>query len=473
MIKYFRLIPLNNAWFPFSQWRCASTALLCSVLLCACSPSDEAKSEAESNLATAPENAAVNSPPTSPPLPVLSANIPLEINAQPPITLESLQHDFDVFSWQSFVALNWPATANGTADTSKVIGQEPHGPVVWQSWKESRDIFLPKGAQPPAWGQPSALPEVCKHIDPASIPANALHLVQVGKTPNVLDESGEPFQTGPLIDQNGQYTRFEILTNQTMFDFIRTNNLYSKAGQKAFSQDVSFPSSNTATKAVGSIMLKAAWVVMGGKYNANQFFTSDALVYNNPEEQAGVKPACSLEKVGLVGFHIAHKTADEPQWIWSTFEHMANAPTQNEKALLPSYNFFDVGCKDCTVNTPPPRPWDPGNPHTTPSQIERVIPITNDTKKLNAQFHAALAAAVPNSIWLNYQLISTQWPTDAKNPTDPTGVPAPSFLANTTLETYIQGEVKQTSSSCMGCHNNATATNGFFSDFTYLLQRAQ
>ena len=80
---------------------------------------------------------------------------------------------------------------------------------------------------------------------------------------------------------------------------------------------------------------------------------------------------------------------------------------------------------------------------------------------------------MPGSVWQNYELVSTQWPTNAQSKTDPTGVPAPSFLANTTLETYIQGEIKQTSSSCMACHNNATSTNGDFSDFTYLLQRAQ
>ncbi len=79
----------------------------------------------------------------------------------------------------------------------------------------------------------------------------------------------------------------------------------------------------------------------------------------------------------------------------------------------------------------------------------------------------------PNSVWLNYELVSTQWPTNASSRIDPTGVPAPSFLANTTLESYIQGEVKQTSSSCMACHNNATTTAGKSADFTYLLQRAQ
>lgn len=406
-------------------------------------------------------------------LPALSSTMPLAITATPPISFASLQHDFDVFSWQSFVALNWPANADGTPNNQLVIGQSPNAPVVWQSWKESRDIFLPGGARPPAWNQTNPVPDVCKTIDPTIIPPGTIHLTQVGKTPNVLDESGEPFQTGPLIDQNGQYTRYEILTNEAMFNYILDNNLYSKSGQKTFGKDANFPASDSASGRIGAIMLKAAWVRMTGKFNASRYHTTYALVYNNPEEQHGVKPACSLERVGLVGFHIAHKTKDEPQWIWSTFEHVANAPTRGEPRSLPAYNFFNPACTECKVNEPPPRPWNPAHPYTAPTQVERIIPITNDTKKLNQLYHAALAKAVPGSVWLNYELVSTQWPTNAKSPTDPTGAPAPAFLANTTLETYIQGDVRQTSSSCMACHNNATATNGLFSDFTYLLQRAQ
>ena len=62
------------------------------------------------------------------------------------------------------------------------------------------------------------------------------------------------------------------------------------------------------------------------------------------------------------------------------------------------------------------------------------------------------------------------WPTDPKQPF---GAPAPSFLANTTLETYIQGTVPNVSSNCIECHNNATMTVPVASDFTYVLQRAQ
>ena len=92
-----------------------------------------------------------------------------------------------------------------------------------------------------------------------------------------------------------------------------------------------------------------------------------------------------------------------------------------------------------------------------------------------------------DSVWANYELVSTQWPSQGSdrdsddfenyclpvNPVDPSGVPIPSFLANTTLETYIQGTTPQASSSCINCHLNATDTQGRFSDFTYLLERAE
>jgi hypothetical protein len=178
----------------------------------------------------------------------------------------------------------------------------------------------------------------------------------------------------------------------------------------------------------------------------------------------------------LVGLHIGRKVITDPQWVWSTFEHVANAPTQAEidnKTLRAHYNFFNPVCSPdkCAVNTPPTRPWNPNIepfPHGYRSQIVRVIAIAASTAKLNAQFQAILK----NTVWANYELVSTQWPTDAKSKTDPTGAPAPQFLANTTMETYIQGNVPLSSSSCIACHKDATDTKGHFSDFTYILERA-
>jgi hypothetical protein len=109
-----------------------------------------------------------------------------------------------------------------------------------------------------------------------------------------------------------------------------------------------------------------------------------------------------------------------------------------------------------------------------------------------------------DSVWKNYMLVNTQWPSassctsllslsfDAPVPKndfirqpDMTCSPAPTFMANSTLETYSQGDIPQASSSCIGCHGNAVGFQtrpsnsrpGFVylnqSDFTFMLEKAQ
>ena len=63
--------------------------------------------------------------------------------------------------------------------------------------------------------------------------------------------------------------------------------------------------------------------------------------------------------------------------------------------------------------------------------------------------------------------------------------PAPTFLANSTLETYSQGDIPLASSSCIACHGNAVgfqkgasnpqSGNALLnqSDFTFMLEKAQ
>ena len=81
------------------------------------------------------------------------------------------------------------------------------------------------------------------------------------------------------------------------------------------------------------------------------------------------------------------------------------------------YNFFSVKCKaDCPVeNATPPFPWDPDpalelrfrKDNSFKSQIVRETPLTDAAKNMNAVFHSMLPA---NSVWQNYMLLSTQWP---------------------------------------------------------------
>jgi hypothetical protein len=103
----------------------------------------------------------------------------------------------------------------------------------------------------------------------------------------------------------------------------------------------------------------------------------------------------------------------------------------------------------------------------------KILPtaVLNEVADLNKAFRGILKGTV----WENYMLLTTQWPSDHASKTDPLGAPAPTYLANTTLETYSQGRVPLASSSCMACHGNATTHHvpATASDFTFILEKAQ
>jgi hypothetical protein len=428
----------------------------------------------------------------SPLLPALSPDIPFDLTFTGDGSLEGLQRDFDVLSWNTFVALNWPATANGQPNKGQQIGENKDATTVWQSWKEAYEILQPDGAPPSPWGTPRTAPAKWPPACKALFKEGMTLLNQVGKTPNVLNDSTQPFKTGPLIDQNGHYARFEIVVNESMFDYILTNKLYSKQGQSTATKVV-FPcgSSKATPPTVGAIMVKASWKILSeDEKKTGRFHMTDAIVYTPPSENPPVAEKCELMSVGLVGIHIVHKTIGSPQWVWSTFEHIDNCPTEGETPSKSQYNFFSKNTPAPSPNEPPARPWDPNKtePPDRRAQIVRKIPITPAAKALNALYQAALRKVNPASVWLNYELVSTQWPTvpaatcdvETSAPVNPTGSPAPLFLGNSTLESYIQGKVPNVSSSCMECHVNATTYTSarpsnipIFSDFTYLLERAQ
>jgi hypothetical protein len=84
--------------------------------------------------------------PSAPPPIVLSPAIPGDVNVTAKtISLDTLQPDFDVYSWNSFVALNWPVGAGGNADPGKTIGADGDNDTVWEHYRDVRDVFLPGG----------------------------------------------------------------------------------------------------------------------------------------------------------------------------------------------------------------------------------------------------------------------------------------------------------------------------------------
>jgi hypothetical protein len=426
--------------------------------------------------------------PVDDPAIVLSSKIPgdAQFGPLPPNPtneqkLLAIQGDFDIYSWNTFIALNWPPGPDGNGDPNKTIGQNGDNDTVWEHYRDVADIFLPGGAKP-SYNGPVSVPSQCK----ASYKPGMRIVSQVGKTPTVLTEFSQPFNTGPLIDQNGNYTRYEILVNKPMFDYILSNTLYSKAGQKVFSGTVKFPC-GVLNGPEGAIMVKSAWKVIKPA-DRDRFHTRQVLVYSPASQNPKYAASCSTRLMGLTGLHIGHKTNSGAQWLWSTFEHVDNAPTEADVAsgkFKKKYNYYNPKCTaaNCPPNAVPPRPWNPTKVSSFHSQVVRMNMFKGNefafesAAARNADALKLLLGVSAKSVWQNYELISTMWPTNTgqcqATPGDPLGTPAPNFLANTTLETYIQGMVPNVSSNCIECHNNATMTTPVPSDFTFILQRAQ
>jgi hypothetical protein len=412
-------------------------------------------------------------------------------------SLANRQRGFDFYSWLTFIAMNSPADGKTTIGK----GNRPGGDAKtkWedlQNYRPLADVMLPGGAKP-EWGK-RIVPEACKKFD-----SSDKIIFQLGE-----EAFNQPFKTGPLIDQDGNYALFDILMNEPMYRYIEANELYSKAGQQKFAGQVEFPTGtnppkdNSAPGHMGAIMLKVSYRILDPVKNKDlipKFHTSDALIYfPGGKDKTGTGtmagPDCVEKKLGLIGFHVGHKTKFAPQWVWTSFEHVSNVPTAEEiaaKKLLPRYSFFSAKCSeaDCPRNEIPPRPWDPPTSLQFPtkfrSQVVRInmvpAPVLAEVAKLNKSFQGILKG----SVWENYMLLTTQWPSDFASKTDPTGAPAPIYLANSTLETFSQGTIPLASSSCMACHGNAVSfqpdragtfpdNKGFSqSDFTFILEKAQ
>jgi hypothetical protein len=98
-----------------------------------------------------------------------------------------VQRATDLFSWQEFIALNWPAAAQpGVPDPTRNLGNS--GPSVWETWSESSDVFRHDSAGQPLpplkFGQAMPLPAQCNGADRV--------LFRLSKVDDFLDDVAQP-----------------------------------------------------------------------------------------------------------------------------------------------------------------------------------------------------------------------------------------------------------------------------------------
>lgn len=420
-----------------------------------------------------------------------------DVDSVPRQNLLDAHREFAVLAWQAFIALNWPADGDGRPSKTKDISDATSN-RVWDFWRPADTIFLPDGAKPAAWDDKL---QDSQHFQWKS--AWRQHTTSGSNT--------EAFG-GPLVDQNGNWVRYQMRVNREEFDYIYANGLYSIDEQIKFSQHsdqnrVDLPLNEGTTKH-GAIEIKLAWKELLPGEDSSRFFTKELSAEVSEPRGADGQLAKPREfKAGLVGMHIAMRTKSSPEWIWATFEQVDNVPDAEYPVAHPS--FFNPS-KTLPVNVLP-TPNAVRDPDTgdyaivtalnadkwvesltkTPVQTTRVVVPTQKglnphdadldavAKEVNQQVQKLLHAQ--GSVFQYYKLIDVQWPVHPNAPaaaggagsapesiTDKTpGQMVPVFLINTTMETYFQkgdqpaGQLEQDDRLAMGSAPiDATRVNG-------------
>ncbi len=431
------------------------------------------------------------------------------------ILINYLQNSFDVLSWKTFIALNWPAKPTGEPDTLACFTNYT-GITVWENWMPSTKIFVAPGQQPALWEQGrytlhnylrsfqglTAVVARDSNVTGNIHPLNSgnFSVFRIGKVDSMFSIfNAEQY---PVIDSNHMYTLYENFYNKQAYDYIVKSKLYNKSGQTEFVKtwpsytkgltvtngndtmniekqysrayfpvgnskdsskmivDTTYPSAPDSSKMVvdtttyafskneGAIIIKSAWIILTNMSEYKNYLTRTVIV-------KGKNGMNKIRTLGLVGMHIIHKVAEVTQWVWSSFEHINNAPYVDNtgRAILKpgiDYLYFDERNSDTSLYNKHPNSIYQPNPFSRkPSQVVNLLTPLTSTDSINNQFHALIAKADKNSVWLHYRLVGTQWPFNPELFSFGSDY-KPSLLGNPIMETYVQK-----TSSCMSCHSAA------------------
>lgn len=373
------------------------------------------------------------------------------------------QLPFDRFSWQAFIASNWPYDDNGLPLVDG-LNQPYQGKLRWQAYPTQADLL--QLASP----------------DPCNTPDNTLTLTQFYQATDEV-----------LVDTSGNYILYETRLNPVSRTYIENEGLATQEGRlmrAELGDDIEFPFQSELGP--GSQLLKFAWKILTDADDANHYLVQPAMVAVAAKDSLDGQSKCLAVEVGLVGMHLVQRvrSGNGDRWIWSTFEHRLNAPlagnARNPNSIMASkpfpegctapattnenaYSFYQL--PDSPTNTYtaaiplwndlPPYAYDARGTAIPSANLVRCWQIFEGTRALNEHWHSALKGTV----WKNYFLIGTQW---IGNPGgEPFGIgEVPRFLTNVTLESFIQQDA---SGTCLGCHSNATTDAGQDANLTFVL----
>ncbi|HEX6426800.1 MAG TPA: hypothetical protein VF008_03905 [Niastella sp.] len=398
----------------------------------------------------------------------------------------SSQQDINCFAWWEFISLNW------SLPEGDFFGKpyDTMYPVQWETYITKEDLFPPNGAPPVPW---NSLQAVKKNVmlGGKRVATNSKILTVTSKVSKeamsrfdstVIDSSGSqqvfPFN-GPnwLGAQNNTNVWYEVRLNKDLYKYVVANQFYNANNQLAYVSKgtrMSLPYGIPNTDTIGAIECKAAWMEATDINNPKwkRYKLSKAVVQ---DLNTGLYRNTIL---ALVGLHILHKTQSQQSWVWATFEQVDNVPANPGNVCdTCAYNFYNPHCSNCPPNQPPSYYIKPGGLGPAPIQVTRVNALDQSATSVNSTVQKFIAQNYPGSVWQYYQLVNVIWSQNfGKTSQDSLRVPLNTTIlnqpgtnvANTTLETYIQG------SACFSCHKGATIAGSetFASDFSFAMGAA-
>lgn len=398
-----------------------------------------------------------------------------------------IQPAFDVFSWQSFVALNWPSDSTGKPIGNSIVDY-PNVPRVWEHYPDIAEVF---DNQTPLLLQLKGAKG-----------NNQKFFYLLSKMPKRRDSIGDVLNPDakPLIDRNLNFAVFEVKTNPIEANFIIKHNLNTRQGVDAFykqhdssfSLPASVPPGKGEVAAEGSMEIKTSWRILDTSKGdiPSRYYTREALIFVDSNNSVGGKAFTIKATVGLTGMHIVRKTYRFTTWVWSTFEHVDNTPDNIQEAQMnpnPAipWSYYNTH----TLGLPPNEPalhqdndngnyrFDSVKPYAKRyasavfgesdsqriygSQAQRMYPIYYRTQQVNKAWQNKLKGTV----WANYKLIGSQWTSADPGVKKSPNVPA--MLGNSSMETF-----QLISASCISCHSGAYIKYGKDSiptDFSFMI----
>ncbi|QOG01169.1 hypothetical protein [Flavobacterium sp. MDT1-60] len=401
----------------------------------------------------------------------------------------SQQTTLNCFAWTNFLALNWNSSnTRGIPDSTRTASSYgvpgDFSPTVWESYLNIDDVFTDHGP----------LPWINNNLKRNSFVKKMTLLNKVGHiqervNKKILKAAGgsveELFQAKGawLTDQKGNLVWYEVKINLDEYNFIANNKLYDPINQVSYAaanNGLWLPGGPSVYGNQGAMELKAAWKVVSAKdldsvkpyYKISKAMVPEVLGFDKNKNL--ILGEYSMQYLALVGLHIIRKTDLAHQFVWMTFEHVDNAPTEGEVDPKKTYSFFNKASTAVPNQSPDVVIGNLKNP----VQVTRIASnaLNQDIKALNAYVQNLIRQSNPNSVWQYYQLVNVQWPQSAvtdqanhqgKIPLDEGGI-TPTNIANVTLETYAQEDY------CMSCHKFASVNNSkFATGYSFIFSNAK